>query len=120
MLKRLTPDFHFEDERGEINQLVHEGYRQVNLVRSRAGAVRGGHFHRLNNEAFFIIEGSVRVTVSNAERTESETFSKGDMFLIEKGCPHDFEFIEDTTLIGLYDLGVELEDGSKDIIRNEG
>lgn len=33
----LTPDFTFQDERGELAQLVHTGYEQVNVLVSRAG-----------------------------------------------------------------------------------
>ena len=41
----------------------------------------------------------------------------GDFFEIEKGIKHTFEYIEDTELISLYDLGVELENDEKDIYR---
>ena len=38
------------------------------------------------------------------------------MFLIEPEVMHSFIYLEDTTLIGFYDKGVELPDGTKDII----
>lgn len=119
LIKILTPDFEFSDERGFLCQLVHEGYSQVNLVRSIGGAERGGHFHRLNNEAFYVVEGSFTVRVTLDGETESRTFRKGDMFLIPKGVSHSFFYLEDTTLVGLYDRGVELLEGGKDIISSE-
>lgn len=117
MIKILKPDFVFEDERGAINQLVHKGYRQINVVYSKAGAARGGHYHKLNKEAFFVVEGSVRVTASCGGESAEITFGKGDMFEIEPGTAHDFRFLTDTVLVGMYDIGVELENGEKDIIK---
>lgn len=119
MIKVLKPDFVFEDERGAINQLVHEGYRQVNVVYSKAGAARGGHCHGLNKEAFFIVEGALRLDAALGGEKASFTFKKGDMFEIEPGVFHDFSFLEDTVLVGMYDRGVELENGKMDIIKGE-
>lgn len=116
MITVMRPDFTFADERGLLIQLVHEGFTQVNVVRSCAGVVRGGHHHDLNREAFYVIEGAFDVTVSLPGRTEKYSFTSGDMFAIEKGVSHSFEYKEDTLLVGLYDAGVVLADGSKDII----
>ena len=37
------------------------------------------------------------------------------MFVIKPYIMHSFYFIQDTVLASMYDLGVELEDGKKDI-----
>ncbi len=116
MIKILTPDFVFEDERGTLVQLVHEGYNQINVVTSKAGVIRGNHCHRLNREGFYVVEGSFTVNVHKGSEKASHTFKKGDMFLIEPEVMHSFIYLEDTTLIGFYDKGVELPDGTKDII----
>ena len=42
MVDFLTPDFKFTDERGTLVQLVREGYAQVNVVHSKAGASGAG------------------------------------------------------------------------------
>ncbi len=117
MINILKPDFVFEDDRGAINQLIHKGYNQVNVVYSNAGAARGGHYHKLNKEAFFIVSGSVRVSASRDGDSIEMIFNKGDMFEIEPGTAHDFCFLTDTVLVGMYDKGVELENGEKDIIK---
>lgn len=111
MLKILSTDFHFEDQRGTIEQLVHQGYRQVNVITSRRGVVRGGHFHKLNHEAFYIVSGSLELTVNE----EVRHFSAGDFFGIEPYDVHSFVFLEDTVLVSMYSAGVELADGTKDI-----
>lgn len=118
MIKLLKPDFEFGDDRGFLCQLVCKGYTQVNVVYSKAGAQRGGHHHALNNEAFYVVEGSFEVVAGDAKKEERFLFKKGDMFMIPKGIRHDFNYLEDSILVGLYDIGVELSDGSKDIIKD--
>ena len=115
MIEILTPDFEFGDDRGFLCQLVHEGYKQVNVVYSNKGVYRGGHYHKLNKETFYVVSGAVEVTVYHEENKQTVTFKKGDMFCINKGVWHDFNYIEDTVLVGMYDVGVELPDGTKDI-----
>jgi quercetin dioxygenase-like cupin family protein len=111
MLKRITTDFRFEDSRGTIVQLVHEGYSQINVITSKKGVFRGGHYHKDNNEAFYIISGKLEVTVNK----ETTVFTSGDFFGIEAYDIHSFNFLEDTTLVSMYSHGVEKEDGTKDI-----
>jgi quercetin dioxygenase-like cupin family protein len=111
MLKIFKTDFHFEDERGTINQLIHDGYKQINVITSKKGVIRGNHFHKLNNEAFYVVSGALEVTVNG----ETHTFSSGDFFGIEPNDMHSFFYLEDTILVSMYSSGVELSDGSKDI-----
>ena len=59
--------------------------------------------------------GKVAVTVRKDGKEESYTFTKGDMFSIDKNVVHCFDYKEFTTLIVVYDKGVELPDGTKDI-----
>ncbi len=116
MIEILKPDFSFSDDRGSLVQLAREGYRQINVVRSKAGAVRGGHYHALNKEAFYIIEGRLELTLRKDGLKECYTFQTGDMFAIGPQVVHSFTFLEDTLLVGLYDKGVELAGGEKDIL----
>ena len=115
MIEILKPDFQFGDERGFLTQLVREGYKQVNVITSKAGAKRGGHYHKLNREAFYIVSGSLDVTVRKDDKSEEYHFGPGDMFLIHPPVAHDFSYVEDTVLVSLYDRGVELGDGKMDI-----
>ena len=119
MLKILKPDFVFEDERGGLIQLVHDGFKQFNVINSKQGAIRGGHYHKGNEELFFIIKGKVRLFLKYKEFQEEYIFEDNDMFLIEKEVIHDFEFLKDTLLVSMYNKGVELENGMKDIIKDE-
>lgn len=111
MLKVLPTDFTFSDERGTITQLIHEGYQQINVITSKAGVFRGGHYHKENEEAFYLISGAVEVTVNE----QTFTFRAGSFFGIEAYDMHSFRFLEDTVLVSMYSNGVEHEDGTKDI-----
>ncbi|MBR5423092.1 MAG: cupin domain-containing protein [Clostridia bacterium] len=116
LLKDLTPDFMYSDDRGLLVQLCREGYSQVNAVFTKKGAVRGNfHYHKHTKEAFFILSGKVRVTASRGEETEIRSFETGDMFLVEEYVRHSFEYLEDTCLVGLYTVPVESANGEKDI-----
>ena len=111
MLEILSADFSFSDERGTITQLIHQGYTQVNVITSKQGVVRGGHLHRENKEAFYIIQGALVVDVNGKEYH----FSSGAFFCIEPNDMHSFRFLEDTVLVSMYSCGVEYPDGTKDI-----
>lgn len=111
MYEILKPDFCHEDDRGSLVQLFHEGWRQVNVVSSKGGTVRGGHYHKNNREAFYIINGSCEVTLALNGEQQTRTFKAGDFFAIEPNTGHTFKYLEDTLLVGLYDLGVEDKGG---------
>lgn len=116
MIRIIKPDFVFEDERGTLTQLIHEGYSQINVVTSKSGVERGNHYHALNREGFYVVEGSFLLEASLDGKKESYQFKKGDMFIIEPYVMHRFVYIEDTVLVAFYDKGVELPDGTKDIL----
>lgn len=119
LIQILKPDFKHIDERGILTQLVREGYTQVNVVESRAGTFRGGHYHKKNNEAFYVVSGQFTFTAQKKGESETHVFSSGDMFLVPPYVLHGFDYITDTLLISLYDVGVENHDGTKDIYTAE-
>lgn len=111
----LHPDFEFQDARGRLTQLVHTGYEQVNVVFSNAGVTRGGHYHKESREAFFVVSGSVKVSLSHGQACEERMFEKGEFFLIHPEVIHSMFYPEDCVLIAMYDRCVESENGEKDI-----
>lgn len=111
MLRVIKKDFCFEDDRGSIVQLIHQGYKQINVITSKKDVFRGGHYHEQNEEAFYIVSGSVKVVVNGKEFL----FASGDFFGIEPYDMHSFYFLEDTILVSMYSNGVELPNGRKDI-----
>lgn len=118
LIEFLKADFCFDDERGSLVQLVREGWKQVNVIRSEAGVERGGHYHAQNSEAFYVISGSFELEAEDLDSGEKERLimKPGDFFRIRPKLLHGFHFLEETWLVSLYDRGVELSDGSKDIL----
>ena len=112
-------DFQFKDARGSLAQLVHEGFSQVNVLESGAGATRGAHFHKRATEAFYVVNGSVEVTLMNKEKTECVTFRQGDFFEIVPFVLHNMYFPEDCLMVQLYSIPVENADGTKDIFMED-
>lgn len=111
----LNPDFQFEDERGKLTQLVHEGFDQVNVITCVKDSFRGNHYHKINTEAFYVVSGSFVLTLELEGNIEEHTMKAGQFFEIAPYVNHSFLYLEDTLLISMYNKGVELPDGTKDI-----
>lgn len=119
LFERLKTNFEFSDARGKITQLVHDGYKQINILESYRGVTRGGHFHKVATEAFFVISGSVDVELKRDTIKENIRFSKNDFFMIRPFVVHSMSFSEDCLLVAMYDTPVEFEDGTMDIYSEE-
>lgn len=109
------PDFVFENNAGSLKQLVHKGWRQINVITSCAGSTRGGHYHKYNTEGFYVIRGGFTLIVWNTDRKETYEMTAGDMFEIPAYVYHIFVYHEETILISMYSQGVELTKTEKDI-----
>lgn len=115
LIEVMKPNFEFRNSGGALIQLVREGWKQVNVLYSKKDSERGGHYHKICNEAFYIVEGTIKLLLEKEEKKEENTFKKGDMFMIHPFIKHRFIFLEDTVMVSMYDKGVELENGEKDI-----
>lgn len=115
LIEIRKPDFEFEDERGSLIQLVHEGFSQYNIIFSHKDVLRGNHYHKKNREAFYVITGAFTLNVSKDDVEESYDFKSGDMFLIPPYVKHSFCYTKDCLVASMYDLGVENKNGTKDI-----
>ena len=115
LMEMKTLDFSFSDERGSLTQLVHQGYEQVNVIFTRKGVERGGHFHKQSIECFYVVRGSVKVTAWLEDLAEEQVFHAGDFFQINRHVVHCMTFPEECILVAMYDKCVELADGTKDI-----
>jgi dTDP-4-dehydrorhamnose 3,5-epimerase len=81
---RLIPLRRFEDDRGWFTELMRASelplaVRQSNLVYSRAGVIRGLHYHERGQcDLFACLQGMVRVVVLDRESGETFTEDIGD------------------------------------------
>ena len=115
LIEFLKTDFEFDNENGKLVQIVHHDWNQVNIIYSKAGGVRGGHYHKYNEEAFYIYSGTFKLIVWKDEEKEEYEMKAGDFFKVNPFVFHTFEYHEDTVLVSLYSSGVELDNGEKDI-----
>lgn len=111
MIRLLSPEFRHVDGRGSLVQLVSRGYSQVNILVSNPGVTRGGHYHKLCHEAFYIIDGKVEVRLERDGDRQKASFSQGDFFEIPPYTVHEMYFPERCCMAALYDCPVETEDG---------
>ena len=115
MIEFIKPDFSFQDERGTLVQLCREGWKQINVTSTKAGVFRGGHYHKHNQEAFYIIEGEIEINLTKDGKQETVTVQSGDFFILKPYAIHSFNFKKNTVMVALYDKGVEEANGEKDI-----
>ena len=115
MIKTLQVDFQHQDARGQLIQLVHQGYEQINVLESKAGVFRGGHYHKISTEAFYVVTGSVEVHATRDKEEEKKTFHAGDFFAIEPYVVHSMKFPEDCIMVQMYSICVQGSDGTMDI-----
>ncbi len=119
LIEFIKPDFSFADERGYLHQLCRDGWKQVNVSFSKSGVFRGGHYHKQNREAFYIIDGEIEIGLKKGEKSETVVVKSGDFFILQPFALHSFNFKKDTLMVALYDHGVENADGTKDIFAAE-
>lgn len=116
-IKFIKPDFIHKDDRGFLSQITSKGkWSQVNYIKSNIGSIRGNHYHELNRELFYVIEGRFFLILEIENTKLVYDIVAEDMFIIEPRVRHSFEYIEQTMLITMYDKGVQLENGKMDII----
>ena len=122
MITLLERYFESGDERGRIEGLVACGeWRELNLITSRAGTVRGDHYHRSTRELFVILDGEIRV-VTQAVRDATlvgppseRVVGPGDVFIVEPEVNHVFHVTRDARWINA--LSERMAPGAPDILR---
>jgi dTDP-4-dehydrorhamnose 3,5-epimerase-like enzyme len=109
-----------KDSRGCLEGLINQGnWREINLIASHAGVMRGGHYHVKADELFFIIEGEIAVQAQKiidgkfSGAPENFTFVQGDVFIVNKLVHHTFHVLKPSRWINA--LSVAFDKSSPDI-----
>jgi len=99
----------FEDERGWFAEIyrasrIEKPVRQTNVSFSRAGVIRGLHFHRRGQDDLFAcLQGMLRVVVLDLDSEETFTEDIGDenavAIYVPGRCAHGFEALTDVLFI---------------------
>jgi dTDP-4-dehydrorhamnose 3,5-epimerase-like enzyme len=92
-MKILESYKQFTDSRGMFLGIVNSGqWEEVNYIETKAGQVRGGHYHKETRELFFIIEGEIDITIQDLRGNHRDhiTAKKGSLFIIDPYEVHTF------------------------------
>lgn len=119
-MERRLPYATHADARGRFRGLTRDGWAEVNFIETRAGEVRGNHYHRETRELFFIVSGDVQIEVKDlatGQRTEFVARA-GDIFVIEPMELHIFRVLTDAQWINM--LSRPMDPDHPDLHRVEG
>lgn len=122
MLYNFVPSRNLHtDERGFITSLLNTGaWREVNIIHSDEGSVRGRHYHRETEECFIVLSGRIRVvfrlkTSQKEWLVEEREFKEGDVFIVYPLVEHTFHVLNKAKWINL--LSTPLASQSPDFYR---
>jgi dTDP-4-dehydrorhamnose 3,5-epimerase-like enzyme len=113
LYRRIEKYFQHTDPRGSIVGLLNTGtWHEVNLITSDAGVIRGGHYHKLTEECFLILTGSIlvkfrRPVEHGQDVREDVLFHAGDVFVVNPFVEHTFEVLEKATWINLLSIPMD-------------
>lgn len=105
----------FTDFRGEIFGVINHGkWEEINYIESKSETTRGGHYHKLTLELFFILSGEIQVEIKNLKTQIKNEFiaQKGDAFLVEPYEYHTFYIQKDSAWMNA--LSLKMEKDTKD------
>ena len=111
MIEFLESYFSHKDDRGSIVGITNEfNIEEINLIQSKAGSVRGHHYHKKSHELFFIIEGEIEIVVQRISKDgilgEQDKFvvKENDIFFIKPYIVHTFNIIKDSKWLNALSL----------------
>lgn len=124
LYERIEPYFKHVDDRGSLRGLINAGeWREINIIDSQKGSIRGGHYHKNTKECFVILSGKIlvkfRLPQGDGEEDilEESFFEKDDVFLIRPMVEHTFIVISNAQWINM--LSTPLSKDTPDFYRYE-
>jgi quercetin dioxygenase-like cupin family protein len=117
MINRIAHYFSHSDDRGSIQGLINIGtWEEVNYITSLAGTVRGNHYHKYAQEAFFILEGEIKVQSKNLNNPDApvdeDIVTQGDFFIVKPFVVHTFFIVKDAKWLNF--LSHKVDENNKD------
>ena len=95
----------FQDGRGEIHDLLEysSGIKHIGLITSRAGAVRGKHYHKKATQYTYVLEGQIALITRDfrdpANLRKTETLKDGDIACIPPFMIHTVKSLTKSTIL---------------------
>lgn len=118
----ITREFRKEkrliEDRGEL-ALIADGdeIRHITYFSLNPGPnfFRGGHYHKIKVETFYIISGKLWVSLKNVTTNEEDKIKleSGNKIIIYPFCAHKFEAIQISSVIEYYSTSYNAQDDIK-------
>ena len=106
MLETVTrPEVAFGDERGDIINVLGEPINHVAVITSKAGAVRGNHYHPEDVQYCYLVSGRYESYARDMKEpegaTEKQVVEAGSLVLSPPLVAHAQVFLEDSIFLAL-------------------
>ena len=98
LVKLIKTKPEFVDERGEIRNVLDAPIEHVALITSKAGSIRGNHYHPAQVQNDYLVEGKYEYFVKSLEdgKEESMVVEAGDLVITPPMVGHAMKFLEDS------------------------
>ena len=92
-----------EDERGSITDIVEQvDFNGATIIRSKAGSVRGHHFHKKTIQYVYVLSGKMKCLAQKPQqKVIMAIVEQGDLVSHDLLESHSFEALEDTLFLVL-------------------
>jgi dTDP-4-dehydrorhamnose 3,5-epimerase-like enzyme len=106
MLETVThPGVAFTDERGDITNVLEEVIKHVAVITSKAGAVRGNHYHQEDVQYCYLVSGRFETYAKDMNDpdgpVEKQIVEAGSLVLSPPMIAHAQIFLEDSVFLAL-------------------
>jgi quercetin dioxygenase-like cupin family protein len=120
IFKNIQPEF--IDVRGAIKKILDDGKTSINsilLIDSKAGAIRGNHYHKKDAHYCYLLSGKMEYSEkpSDGGTKESVVLETGDMVYSPPMTIHAFRALEDSVFIALATESRSQEKYEEDTVR---
>lgn len=110
-VKKTKADF--VDERGEIRNVLDAPIEHVALITSKAGSIRGNHFHPDQVQNDYLVRGKYEYITMDAKNENSKRDSiiveAGDLVITPPMVAHAMRFLEDSVFLTFTTAGRDKE-----------
>ena len=95
----------FVDERGTIKNILERPLRHVAIITSKAGTIRGNHYHPRDEQYIYVVSGSFESysydTRFQGIEPKKQIFREGDLIFTPPLVAHAYKYLEDTVFLNL-------------------
>ena len=102
-VKKIKPAI--VNEKGEITNVLEEPITHVAIITSKAGAVRGDHYHPKQVQYVYLVSGKYESVAKEVQKKdgkiESQIIEAGDLVITPPMIAHAMRFLEDSVFINM-------------------